>query len=236
MQEIIDLGKINEEWLIWEDSSRDPFINMALDELLLKNANILNKPLLRFYTWDRPSVSIGYVQKISAAPESGYTVVRRCTGGGMVFHNTDITYTAAIPLDHKLNKLSRLGSYYFFHMAIIKAFSYSGIISELAPPEQTGIDRSRMQCFTTPTRYDIVSDSGSKLAGAAQRRTKDGILHQGSINIKTGRDQFISDMKKALLSEFGISLKSFNPECKFMVEAETLSNEKYRSPQWNNMR
>ena len=57
-----------------------------------------------FYGWDRKSASIGYIQKFSAVEDQSYTVVRRPTGGGVVFHDVDLTYTVAVPKGHYIEK------------------------------------------------------------------------------------------------------------------------------------
>ena len=55
--------KENEKWYLWEDTDHSPMLNMAIDENLLPAISLLQKPLLRIYGWDRPAVSIGFVQK-----------------------------------------------------------------------------------------------------------------------------------------------------------------------------
>ena len=85
-----------EPWDFWIDGAHDPAFNMAADEALMLSAPLRGRPLLRFYEWDRPAVSIGYVQTIAAAPE-GYAAVRRPTGGGVVYHDYDFTYETIMP-------------------------------------------------------------------------------------------------------------------------------------------
>ena len=99
-----------EAWDLWLDGPHPPAFNMAADEALLLGAPDRRRPLLRLYAWDRPAVSIGYIQRLDAAPP-GFAVVRRPTGGGVVYHDHDVTYTAVFPPDHPLNQLDRLKSY-----------------------------------------------------------------------------------------------------------------------------
>ena len=75
---------MSELWDFWQDGQHSPAFNMAADEVLLETACSRGRPLLRFYEWDRKAVSLGYVQSLSAAP-AGYAVVRRPTGGGVVY-------------------------------------------------------------------------------------------------------------------------------------------------------
>jgi len=225
----------NEMWLLWKDGQRDPFMNMAVDQLLLDRILEARKPVIRIYGWDRPSVSIGYVQKYSAAPSSGYAVVRRPTGGGVVFHDTDLTYTAVVPDGHYITGLNRIESYHVFHRAVLRMLSSFGKEGFLSSTEHPVPDRATMVCFTTPTRYDVISGD-SKYAGAAQRRTKTGILHQGSISLDAGngdasliQERLIS----ALAEEFNIVFSEYIPAESFLSAAAQLAKDKYSTPEWN---
>jgi lipoate-protein ligase A len=224
-----------EKWFLWEDANRSPFMNMALDELLLENAPGLNKPLIRIYGWDRPSISIGYVQDYFAAKKTGFTIVRRPTGGGIVYHDNDLTYTAVIPASHPINNLDRMESYHVFHRAAMRALAHFGLEASLAQAETPTPDRATMKCFTTPTRYDLICED-KKLAGAAQRRTKNGILHQGSISLDASngdKKRLAEKLKAGIVDEFMIDFVEFKPEESFIKQASGLSDEKYASDKWN---
>lgn len=227
-----------ESWFIWRDTAHSPYLNMGIDELLLQESAALPGVLLRFYDWDRPSVSIGYVQEYRAAPFRTHTVVRRPTGGGIVYHDDDLTYTAIIPAGHPVTRLNRLESYHLFHRAVQQLLAGFGLSAELAGTGQPAFDRATMQCFTTPTRYDVVA-AGQKYAGAAQRRTRDGILHQGSI-ARTGkrlaevnREELIEKFLTALQNQLAISFKTFTVSKGFLERAESLAAQKYESTGWN---
>ncbi len=223
------------QWYLYNDTAHDPFFNMAMDEVLLQSAEELDAPLIRIYDWDRPSVSIGYVQNYDAAPHDKYTVVRRPTGGGIVYHDDDLTYTAIVPAADPICKLNRIDSYHIFHEAILQTLGEFGLEAKLAPDAYASVDRATMQCFTTPTRYDVVAD-GKKYAGAAQRRTKSGILHQGSIDLK------IIDCDKKLLTkkllmafekQFNMQFIDFTPSSVLLKRAAELAKNKYATENWN---
>lgn len=223
-------------WQLWRDGHRSPFLNMAIDELLLSEAGRLAAPLLRIYGWNTPSVSIGYVQNINAAPAEGYAVVRRPTGGGVVYHDRDLTYTAVIPAGHPINDLDRMESYHVFHRAVLLALEKFGIRGALASEQHEPVDRAFMQCFTTPTRYDVVGGEGKKFAGAAQRRTREGILHQGSISLETaGGDvqALTSELIAAFEVQFQTQFAAYQPSAEFLCRAEVLAESKYGRPEWN---
>ena len=229
-----------ERWSLWEDINRSPALNMAIDEDLLQETATLKKPLLRVYGWDRPSVSIGYVQKYAAAPQTGYTIVRRPTGGGIVFHDVDLTYTVVIPKGHWIEKRDRLESYHIFHRVIVEALNSLNISTKLASSEAQTVDRATMSCFTSPTRYDIIStDNKAKVAGAAQRRTKNGILHQGSIvveDLSSMRKTLIQSLLSAFEQELAVNFVNFSPSTNFLISAGRLAQKKYATEAWNKYR
>ena len=222
-------------WYLWQDGARSPFENMAIDELLLTRSAETGMVILRVYLWDRPSVSIGYVQNYRAAPAENYTIVRRPTGGGIVFHDIDLTYTVVVPQNHDICKLDRMESYNVFHQAVLEAAEEFGLKGTLAEAEMAPVDRSTMKCFVTPTRYDVLADN-RKIAGSAQRRTRNGILHQGSIALEASSGNWQA-MKDALIDgfqrSFMIEFKEFCPKKEFLVEAAILAEEKYATDEWN---
>ena len=235
------MNEQSEKWFLIQDNEYSPYMNMAIDELLLEESSLQNKPIFRFYSWDRPSVSIGYIQKYLAAPQNGYSIVRRPTGGGVVFHDADLTYTVEIPKGHKIEKLDRVESYHVFHRAIIKSLYKLGMSSSLVNYETEQKDRMTMQCFVTPTKYDIVLDDefSSKIAGAAQRRTKYGILHQGSIvfeKIRKQSNKLTQYIVKSIEDEFNVEFENYSYDMCFLEKAQKLSVEKYESDSWNKIR
>ena len=129
---------IPEPWDLWLDENHEPAWNMAADEVLLTRAAARGRPLLRFYGWDRPAVTIGYVQNHDAAPAAGYTVIRRPTGGGVVFHDHDITYTAVFPPGHWLTRLDRMESYATVNRAVAAGLARIRIGAALANAEISG--------------------------------------------------------------------------------------------------
>ncbi len=211
----MDMEKQTETWCFLDDCAHGPQENMDIDVNLLKNsANLAGFPLVRFYDWDRPSVSIGYVQKEDVVKDADtYTVVKRPTGGGVVYHDRDFTYTVIVPPDHWIARLDRVESYRVFHKAVVKALGTFGLQCTLVDTEQPKADRATMQCFITPTKYDVLCTNikpgkSVKVAGSAQRRTKNGILHQGSISlapVKNDKSRLKKELKKAFEEEFKIT-------------------------------
>ena len=208
-----------ESWFFWQDIARPPQENMDVDVSLLKHASELGSVLLRFYEWDRPSVSIGFVQKPEiVADRDKYTVVNRPTGGGVVYHDRDFTYSVVIPHEHWIASLDTVESYRVIHKALLRGFDALGLKGILVDKKQPKSDRATMQCFITPTKYDVLCEYNGKvqkIAGSAQRRTKTGILHQGSIILKPDlfeRTLLNKVLKEAFEQEFNIAFKPYAPE------------------------
>jgi lipoate-protein ligase A len=211
-------------------------MNMAVDEVLLAHAADLGgMPLVRVYGWDRPAVSIGYAQHVAAAPARDVlAVVRRPTGGGVVWHDRDLTYTAVVPSGHPLAELDRLESYHVFHRAVIRLLAGCGIRGSLVDSAMPAGDRATMQCFVSPTVYDVLW-SGGKAAGAAQRRTRDGILHQGSILLapcNVPREALAVRLRTAMAAEFNVEWCEYRISEELCAVAAVLAAEKYDADDW----
>lgn len=235
----VEYPQTPEDWDFWPDGDHAPALNMALDEALLLTAARRARPLLRFYGWDRPAVSIGYTQHAAAAP-AGFAMVRRPTGGGVVYHDVDFTYTVVIPANHWLNTVDRIASYAFINHAVLNGLARCRVSGTLATAEiPASVDRHRMVCFQTPTRYDVLA-AGRKVAGSAQRRTRDGILHQGSLHFGGPLPCPKTELARALLDGFQDQAHAvpctFTPPADLLQLAERLARERYATAAWNHRR
>ncbi len=148
---------------------------MACDEALLQNAT---HPVLRIFRWSGPWVSAGYFVPWAeaAAVRPDLPVCRRWTGGGVVVHEGDLTFSLAVPRSEPWAGLRPTESYRQLHEALAGALQSMGVAAGLSDEESP----AGQECFARPVRHDILS-AGKKIAGGAQRRTKAGLLHQASI-------------------------------------------------------
>lgn len=160
--------------------------NMRLDEDLLEALDPSGEPILHLYDWATPSATYGYFVR----PEThlnllgGVDFARRPTGGGIVFHIWDLAFSFLMPSNHPHFSLSTLGNYEFVNRAVLETVqTYFSLAPELILKD--GIELSadcQNFCMAKPTQYDVVYQ-GKKIAGAAQRRRKQGYLHQGTISL-----------------------------------------------------
>lgn len=213
-----------EVWDFLHSPASDAARNMALDEALLRTAAQRGRPLLRVYAWERRSVSIGYFQKFPAQLAATHVVVRRPTGGGLVYHGDDTTYTVIAPPTHGLCAMKMGDAYCALHKAVVAAFDSQPALHAAA----LNSPRGQYECFQEPVHGDVVA-GGKKLAGAAQRRTKWGLLHQGSIAEKISDRQLADGFSVALGAEFR-QYEVADAERKLAGE---LVREKYLTDAWN---
>lgn len=176
-----DLRVPNEpcDWQLLDSGLGDPAWNMALDEVLFETALDRNLPLLRFYGWSEPAVTFGYSQsyKDVLTWTSLRPAIRRPTGGGLVPHDHDWTYTVVIPPAHEWYALTARESYHRVHEWVRRSFARLDIPAKLAPATRKDLVG---QCFTGAEQFDVIC-YGIKIAGAAQRRNRLGLLIQGSV-------------------------------------------------------
>lgn len=197
--------------------------NMALDEALL---GVAGEPLLRFYGWEQPTVSIGYFEKHKPVRMlyPGWDLVRRWTGGGVVEHGKDFTYSLVVPAGHEFLKLGTADSYERIHgyvMEVLMGFGYGTHAADGKSPKRS------QACFENPARFDVLVE-GRKVAGAAQRRSRKGLLHQGSIQL----DAIPMGMGEALAACLSPRIVEFTIEESLLKQADRLAQEKYGSPNW----
>ena len=165
----------------------DAAFNMALDETLLEAMPRHAMPVLRFYGWTEPAATFGYFQKFAEIERatSLRPLIRRPTGGGLVPHDADWTYSLAFPAGHEWYLLPAVESYRRVHEWVQSAFAKLQIETELAAccKKSSIVNRQSSipgQCFTGHEKSDLLW-RGKKIAGAAQRRNKLGLLIQGSV-------------------------------------------------------
>jgi lipoate-protein ligase A len=161
----------------YDHTPRSAAMNMAIDEALLERATV---PVIRFYRWQSPALSFGYFGRFAdvAGHLGERDLVRRWTGGGLVFHGEDLTYSIVIPASEAVFSESSISIYQKIHRALCDVLVDAGHAAILGT--ETGVNDPGYNCFANPVRADVIID-GRKVAGAAQRRTRRGLLQQGSI-------------------------------------------------------
>jgi len=147
--------------------------NMARDEALLESAE-RGVASLRFYTWSKPTISLGYFQKHQAGRVPW---VRRSTGGAAIVHHHELTYALALPAGKEWQ--GRESWICRFHHRVREALADIGVKSHVVV---CGEEKKlgEFLCFLHQTAGDLLVE-GAKVAGSAQRKRKGALLQHGSI-------------------------------------------------------
>lgn len=177
--------------LIIEQLPRPGWFNMAADAVVAAGvAAGESPPVVRFYTWSPPTVSLGFHQppnavNLNVCRKLNWDVVRRPTGGRALLHKGDLCYSVAIPAEtSNLNTLRNL--YQQIALAIRDAVQAMGILTK-DPTDLSRLPKSDVKlhaglCLDSRVRGEVATDSG-KFAAAAQRVFQGSILQHGSILI-----------------------------------------------------
>lgn len=156
---------------------------MAVDQALLETANQTGQLTVRFYSWEQPTVSLGYFQKYQQRWDHEGSVhcpiVRRSTGGGAIVHDQEITYSLCIPSQNRWAKDNE-GLYWMMHRLLVSILSENSIDATLFNGVLSEYDDQAFLCFRRRTAGDVTLD-GYKIVGSAQRRKQHAILQHGSV-------------------------------------------------------
>jgi hypothetical protein len=212
------------EWFLLNSGPCGPAFNMALDEALLEVMPRLQKPVLRFYGWTEPAATFGYFQKFAEVEHSTplRPLIRRPTGGGIVPHDADWTYSLVFPPGHKWHSLRAEESYRCVHEWIQSAFARLDVATELA---HCGRKSAPGQCFVGHEKSDLLWQ-GRKIAGAAQRRNRSGQLIQGSVQPPpVGLRR--ADWQEAMCDVTGAAWRDFQSDPGLRERVKVLVAQKY---------
>jgi lipoate-protein ligase A len=211
---------------------------MAVDECLLEAVGQFGAPVLRFYNWSEPAATFGYFQKYLEIERLTplRPLVRRPTGGGLVPHEADWTYSLAFPVGHPWYALTARESYQRVHAWIQAAFARIGCATEMAARarhERPG------QCFAGGAeQFDLLWEGG-KIAGAAQRRTKQGLLIQGSIQRLPGmpaRAAWQQACRAVAVEQWGVKWAELSWDSSLENRVRELVEKKYGRAEYNQRR
>lgn len=175
-----------------QDGPHNGAFNMAADVWLAQQSSRTGEIVLRLYTWEIPTLSLGYHQKLSADQLEGcrnrhVPVVRRPTGGRAVLHDRELTYAVIIPTQHPLLQTGRDGILHDLGLAFVEAARGLGLNAELvrAGSRSEDLRRGSPLCFDSISRWEVRLE-GRKWIGSAQRFLPEAFLQHGSILIGRG--------------------------------------------------
>jgi lipoate-protein ligase A len=223
------------QWFFLRSGPGTPALNMAIDEALLESAPSRYQPVLRFYGWTEPAASFGYFQRYQEVERltTLRPLVRRPTGGGIVPHDADWTYSLIFPPDHEWYALSARDSYRHVHVWIKSALARLDFDTQLAP---VSLKTQPGQCFVGHEQFDLLW-KGGKIAGAAQRRRRDGLLIQGSVrppnSLSITRDSWEQAMLDVSSSVNSVAWEAYPQNSSLAKRAMELVRVKYSQQGYN---
>ncbi len=168
-------------------TARDGWFNMALDYHLFSLCEAgCGDAFVRFYAWKPPALSLGFheperIIDAGAAREDGIDMVRRPTGGRVVLHKNDLTYTVVLPMAAAPG-CGTADVYLRLSECLVEGLRCLG--------PDLSIDRGKTRaslagarpCFASTSRYEI-THGGRKVVGSAQRVGRLSVLQHGSIPV-----------------------------------------------------
>ena len=213
--------------LLVEGAVHSAAVNMAVDEALLRRTRV---PILRVYGWRRAAITFGYFEKWAPlfAEFPDRELIRRWTGGGVVHHGRDWTYSLIVPRGDPFARLPAAETYRLIHLALGEALRAAGYEPAVAPQ---AAPRTSAACFENPARYDLLVGA-DKIAGAAQRRSRFGLLHQGSVQGVVIPEGFA----RRLAARLARRVVPRALEACERQTAEALAAAKYATEAWNRRR
>lgn len=177
-------------WQILDTGTENACWNMDKDRQLLHDLRRDDAPLLHLYEWKTPSITYGYFTQpaellnLEKLSKKGVELARRPTGGGITFHFTDFAFSILIPASHPHCSTNTLNNYAFVNGLILDILTqFTNQKKEFhlhQNPLSHGCTQADHFCLAKPITYDLMLGN-KKVGGGAQRRTKQGFLHQGSI-------------------------------------------------------
>ena len=182
--------RVTPGWRLINNGFGDCHTNMAIDETLLRSFDpATSAPVLRLYGWDPPALSMGRFQKAGQALNlercnvEGVPVVRRITGGGVIYHADELTYSIVCSPEQIPSTTSLKDSFRIltrFLLNFYKALGLDASYAQDAAPAGYRLGARTDFCFAGRESFDILIN-GRKIGGNAQRRQRNVIFQHGSI-------------------------------------------------------
>ncbi len=237
-------------------------VNMAVDEHLLDTVHRSNIPILRFYSWSEPTLSLGYFQAFSAReqypPSLACPVVRRTTGGGAILHDRELTYSLIWPRGIRPKRFSDQTKggewmYRWVHESLVDVLRQMGADPRFSDPKPSS-RADPFLCFERRSRWDL-EIGNMKILGSAQRSHRGAILQHGSLLLESSRlaphlaglfdqtqtpscpiDVMIARWSSQIAETADLALHSVTLDRQQQLASARLAREKYSAEKWTKKR
>jgi lipoate---protein ligase len=221
---------MSSHWQIIESGSLSPETIMAKDADLLAQLDPQGPSILHLYDWNVPCLTYGYFTDparhldLEALQDHGLQKARRPTGGGIIFHLSDFAFSILIPASHPRFSLNTLDNYAFINEKVAAAaahFTSQSLHPQLLNQEPICLSKEcHAFCMAKPTQYDLMIQD-KKVGGAAQRRTKQGLLHQGSLSLLPPP----LDLLQKVLKNSKLVLEAMHQYSYYLISNQTITSD-----------
>ncbi len=214
--------------------------HMALDETLVHTQNA--GAILRFYNWaPGPALTFGYAQFVrevraqTAAAQFTGEICRRPTGGGVVYHTDDLTFSLIFSSQDRPTEI-----YKNLHGAVHAALMFSGLPTQVFDQKLSADAYAPSQhqqasaCFVNPVENDLLAANGQKMLGGAIRRFGTRVLYQGSLQLPGARENptYKHALVQAVRGFLGEDLQIERASEDVLHAAQQLAKNQYQTPAW----
>ncbi len=223
------------------DTPSDARHNMAVDEaLMLGQGKSESIPTLRFYTWSENALSIGYFQSVqdfdnrSRNGSRPSSVVRRLTGGGVVRHGQDLTFSLTLTMPHPQIPSAVKESYLKINEAVRVGLKKIYPSLDYADCRDVKSMRERQKdriCFEKPDCHDLLLN-GKKILGASQRRIGSKFLHQSSLTLDQPYPVLIDHLIEGFRQTWKMEFNTSSLTAEEIDTASRVERERYLDPEW----
>lgn len=209
---------------------------MALDEALFHWSTTTGTAAARFYHWESPAVTVGYFHRATPGdlplPDD---TVRRFTGGGLVEHGTDLTFVLTLPAGGEATRATGVERYRWIHQALADALGDSGFPVALEPSWAAS---AQGPCFSHPVAWDLCEpETGRKIGGGAQRRSRGAVIHQGSVRLPESFRNPMAGWIADFLRRLGTISVTLDDKTRTALshDAVVRERERYGNAAWNRL-
>ena len=209
----------------------DVYEQMAFDEQTVRLRP--QEITLRFYRWtDGSAVTFGYAQFLREV-EKGVVAegffgpkARRPTGGGLVFHRDDLTFSLVFPSQERPTDI-----YKKLHGFILRSLAEGGQKSRVfdtalpASAYTPSVNNQASACF---------AEDGHKILGGAIRRFGQTVLYQGSLQLSGARENAVykNALIRAVRTFLATDLRPAAADAKWLEKARALAKNQYQTLAW----
>ncbi len=217
-------------------STADGPDNMAADAVMLESA-VAGVASLRFYTWDPPTVSLGYFQRheerLRDPKLADLPFVRRATGGGAILHDRDLTYAIAMPATLRKGR-TPVEWHCRIHHLLADLLRKQGVPVQVVSGQRRPHDELEYACFAIPQPGDVILD-GRKVIGGAQRLRLGALLQHGSIQLPEAQ-RWAGDLSVCLAAALELEGTAADWTDDERARVRQLAAERYGDDRWNRKR